>query len=120
VVALPSLAGIPRAEITVAHYTAPALRAPGAPRRLAIRLDRKTYAAAASWHRVAGAAQYEITVRDRDGRRLSLITPKTKLAIPAVFPGDRLDVSVQAQADDLLIGKPARAHLTVPARRHRR
>jgi hypothetical protein len=120
IAALFTIAGLPQGVATVAHFTAPALKPPGAPKRLVLRYHRHADSVLVSWRPVAHARQYQLRITGRDGRRLTVISRRTRWAIPAVFPGDRIHVTVRARASDSLVGRSTAKSVRIRALRRPR
>jgi hypothetical protein len=119
IVALDSIAGLPKGSTTVARFTAPALKPPAAPRDLVLRY-RRAGSVIVSWKPVAGAAEYQLRITGRDGRRLTVDSRRAHWLIPDVFPGDRIHVSVEARASDSLTGLSTAKSIHIPALRRPR
>jgi hypothetical protein len=99
---------------------APALKPPGVPKRLVLRYRRNADSVVVSWRPVAHATQYQLRITGRDGRRLTVISRRARWAIPAVFPGDRIHVTVRARASDSLIGRSTAKSVRIRALRRPR
>jgi hypothetical protein len=109
IVALVQQAGLPRARISVATFTAPAPATPSRPARL--RLRRAHSALLIAWGRSQGAARYVLAVRLHDGRELQLVVSGRRLAIAAVPGIDSGEVRVAGLGADGRPGAIASAQL---------
>jgi hypothetical protein len=109
IVALVQQAGLPRARISVATFTAPAPATPSRPARL--RLRRAHSALLIAWGRSQGAARYVLAVRLHDGRELQLVVSGRRLAIAAVPGIDSGEVRVAGLGVDGRPGAIASAQL---------
>ncbi len=107
--------GLPRQELTVSSYTAPALSLPGRPRSL--RVTSVHGAIRITWVRAPFAARYTVVVETSDGARLVEFTKNgaTSIVIRDVVPITDATVTVTGKLSDGVPGPAARARL-VPIR----
>lgn len=112
-VALPTVSGMPRGAINLGRYAAPPPPRLAAP-RLRLVYRRVSHSALARWATVRDAVDYLVTLGASDGRKMQLVVKRPQLVIGMLPPGDRVSVSVRAQAPSLVPGPVRRATLTVP------
>jgi hypothetical protein len=109
IVALVESNGLPRENLVVASYRAPAPARPARPGGLTVK-RRKSHATI-SWRAAARATRYLVRVTLPDGRRLLLFatSKKRRARIKGVGKGDRLTVSVAGLRPDGSAGPAAKA-----------
>jgi hypothetical protein len=97
IVALVESYGTPRAQLTVASYTAPPPARPAKPKGL--KVVRKGTRLTVSWKRVVGASRYRVVVKLTDGRSLLFLPSgkRTSATVPNV--GKRLSASVSVRTE---------------------
>jgi streptogramin lyase len=98
---------------TVARYTAPAL-VPAKPRYLRIAVDRNRARATVTWASVQDAVGYRVRLTTSAGRRLNQYVRGTRLAVPSVYPGQRVTVTVLGVSRFLSAGAPSTATIKIP------
>jgi hypothetical protein len=100
IVAVVEQQGRIRSRVKVAHYTAP--RAPRMTRVRSLKAVRKGKAVKASWHKVRGAAKYQVVVAERSGRRTLRTVKHPHLRVRAHVR----KLTVRAVGYDAATGKP--------------
>ncbi len=99
-------------EMTVGHYTAPAVFRPGKPGK--VHFVRHGLTATVSWGAVAGVRSYHVKVRGSDGRLETVFRkPSSRtVTLTNVLPFERFSATVVAVGGhDMLAGRPATATL---------
>ncbi len=105
--------GMPRRELTVTHYLAPAAGRGGSVR--GVRFVRHGSTALVSWPAVAGTRAYRIKIRGTDGRVQTLWRKPSRrsVQIVGVLPFDSYTATVVAEGGHyLLAGRSATGRLT--------
>ena len=103
--------GMPRRELSVARYLAPAPRVLPAPKK--IKVERTKKGVKVTWKRVRGADEYWIVVELENGRRFEVTTSRRRAAIKGISRLDGARVSVTAVSDDGALGKTKDVNLEV-------
>ena len=100
IVALVESNGLPRENLAVASYTAPAAAKPARPGGLQLR--RKKSRLTVSWRSASRAARYLVRVTLPDGRKLLLFasSKKRRVTVKGVAKGDRVTVTVAGLRPD--------------------
>jgi hypothetical protein len=104
IVATVSQDGLPRTQITVAHFRAPAPRPLGRPRKL--RLRRSGSRLAVRWAPVPGAAGYVAEVRTPDLRTIRYDLRRPRLVVRRLLSDRGVRIVLRALRPD---GRPGRA-----------
>lgn len=115
IVAMVEQRGMPRAELNVASYVAPAPRTLRAPKR--ITLARRGERLTATWPAVAGAVRYVVDVATGDGRAIHYETKGRRVVVKRMFGATASSVTVRAVRVDEQLGKARTVKGGKPARR---
>ncbi len=106
--------GMPRANLTVARYVAPARVRPVRPR---VTVKQHGSKLVVRWHRDTRAKRYELRAKLTDGRVLLLLLKKPQTTITAVAKTTTATVTVRASTRRAWPGRtPARSPAARPAR----
>jgi hypothetical protein len=101
IVAVVEQRGVPRAELDVARYSAPAPRRLAAPR--GVKLVRRGERLNVTWKPVAGAVRYLVDVETADGRSIVFEKRARRVVVKRMFGPGGARVTVRAvRADDQL------------------
>lgn len=98
---------LPRDELKVGSYSAPAPFRPGAPKGL--RVSRTRANAKVSWNRVQGATEYRAVAVYNDGAKRILVTRKPSFRLARVLTSETVSVSVTAVSAEGRSGPAAKA-----------
>lgn len=117
IVAIVTRHGIPRVQMTVAHFKAPGPLLPGRPRH--VRLRRRGTKLVVRWKAAPRARRYAVAWALRDGRRQAKIVRGHRLRIRGVPGIDAGRIKVAGLRRDNVAGPAARAKLKRhPKHRH--
>ena len=106
IVAVVTQDGMPRDEIVVARYAAPAARKAGPVKGL--RVTRRGTTLRLKWKRAPRAQQHRVIVQTASGRRVAAVVGGRRHVVRGVRRGDRAKVAVSGITRSGLIGRPAR------------
>lgn len=117
IVALVESNGLPRENLTVARYTAPAPLRPAKP--AGVKLSRKGSRVTVTWRAARRSVRYQVRATLSDGRKLLLFATAKKRSVRiSGVPSDvRGTITVAGLKPDGSPGPAARAKLTKPKRR---
>ena len=103
IVAIVEQRGMPRAELDVASFVAPAPRTLRAPR--AVKLMRRGERLTVSWTRVTGAVRYIVDVQTGDGRAIHYEIKARRVVVKRMLGDAASTVTVRAVRTDEKLGK---------------
>jgi hypothetical protein len=109
--------GLPRAAVDVTTYSAPGPIKPGKPRKL--RLRRRGSKLLVSWRQARYAKSYLVATKLKDGRRIGIVTKRTRAKLANVPGIDSGQVRVAGLTADNTHGKVAKAQLKAKPKRRR-
>lgn len=105
--------GLPRLQKKVATYRAPGPVRPPRPKGLRAKRNKRS-TLTIRWRKSPGAKDYLVRVQVADGRRLQVLTRKTKLKVGRIGRREKVRIKVTGRSKAGRTGKPAR--LTRPGR----
>ncbi len=108
---------LPRANLTVAKYNAPARRLPGRIRTVSAKRGKTSLTIA--WPSVANAVEYRVMVTVSDGRTLMLTVPRKsrKVTVPDFTAKDSAKVAVAGVTATMRKGPATRTSVKLPAKK---